>query len=49
MNNGNYVLIEGDLYFLCDNNYYIKVTEHFSISGNTIDSLFVDYITHISA
>jgi len=46
---GNYVFIEGELYFAYTNNYFIKATEYFPISGNAINSLFVDYIEHISA
>jgi len=44
----NYVLIEGDLYFVYANNYFIKVTEHFAQS-KTLESIFVDHIEHIAA
>jgi len=44
----DYVLIEGELYFV-HQHYYIKVTEHFSACDKTLDSIFADYITHISA
>ena len=44
----NYVLIEGTLYFFC-NNCFIKVTEYFSTGNKTLESVFVDYIKHISA
>jgi len=45
----NYMFIDGELYFVYANNYFIKVTEHFSISGSTIDSILADYAMHISA